>query len=366
MPVRVITDARDLAELAPSWDRLAGDASFRRFGWCDAWWQAYGDERELATLVARNATDDTTAILPMAMAKSLAYGRRLELLGGGEACGDDLSVLVDPSQRAGAIGELAEWLTTGPGRRTWDTIGLDGVTTGDAGIDALVAELAARGVVATPEADVSRWAVGLPADWEAFVASLGKRTRRLVRQVVGRGESTPGVECRWIAAGEALAPWFDSLVELHKRRWEEGACRGAFQSPRFERFLRLAAASWHAEGSLELALLSVEGRAAAAAIGVRSGDRIDLFLLGRDPEFDRLQVGWMLNLEVVRNAIERGLKRIDFLRGDEPYKEHLGCSPIPQQRVVLTAPGAVNRVRRGARELRAVAAQVKRRVAGRE
>ena len=38
---------------------------------------------------------------------------------------------------------------------------------------------------------------------------------------------------------------------------------------------------------------------------------------------------------VVRDAIERGLARVDFLRGEEPYKFQLGAKPAPVTRLEL-------------------------------
>jgi CelD/BcsL family acetyltransferase involved in cellulose biosynthesis len=362
MPVRLVTDDADFAALRPAWDRLAAGRTFRRYDWARAWWDAYGADRALRVLVAEDQRGEVVGIAPFGLERTLAHGRRLAIHGGGDACGDDMAPLVDPDHASAAHNAFAEWLTTGPGRGTWDTIVIDGASVADPDVDRFARGLSGRGVTLAQKPEVSRWAVDLPSTWSGFVETLGKRTRRLVRQLATRRETTPGLGLQWIGPGDAVDPWFDRLVELHNRRWESGACRGAFGRRGFEQFLRSTARGWHDRGALELVLLSVDGRAAAGAIGARTDRQLDLYLLGRDPEFDKLQVGWMLNLAVVENAIGRGLDRIDFLRGDEPYKEHLGCSPIAQHTVTLAAPGAINRLRRGARTLRTVAARVKRRL----
>jgi CelD/BcsL family acetyltransferase involved in cellulose biosynthesis len=50
---------------------------------------------------------------------------------------------------------------------------------------------------------------------------------------------------------------------------------------------------------------------------------------------------------MVRRAIECGIKHLDFLRGDEPYKTSWGAQPHAMRQVRVVPPTATNRVRRG-------------------
>jgi len=84
---------------------------------------------------------------------------------------------------------------------------------------------------------------------------------------------------------------------------------------------------------------------AAAAIGVQTGKTFSAFLLGRDPRFDDVRAGWLLNLAMIEAAIDEGAEEFDFLRGDEEYKARLGAVPVPQCRMIVTTRGMLNRVR---------------------
>ena len=44
----------------------------------------------------------------------------------------------------------------------------------------------------------------------------------------------------------------------------------------------------------------------------------------------------MLKALCIRDAIERGLTYFDLLRGDEPYKYHLGAAELAIHRIVVT------------------------------
>ena len=41
------------------------------------------------------------------------------------------------------------------------------------------------------------------------------------------------------------------------------------------------------------------------------------------------QPGKLINLAILRQAIEHGYRAFDFLRGDEPYKARFGAQPRP-------------------------------------
>ena len=56
---------------------------------------------------------------------------------------------------------------------------------------------------------------------------------------------------------------------------------------------------------------------------------------GIDPDARDLSPGVLMVYAYVRRALERGLRRMDFLRGDEPYKYEWGAVDEPIQRVLL-------------------------------
>ena len=49
-----------------------------------------------------------------------------------------------------------------------------------------------------------------------------------------------------------------------------------------------------------------------------------LYNSGYDPAYSHLAVGLISKAHAIRDSIERGLTRFDFLRGEEDYKRRLG------------------------------------------
>src|SRR4029079_8030635 len=56
---------------------------------------------------------------------------------------------------------------------------------------------------------------------------------------------------------------------------------------------------------------------------------------GIEPDARRLSPGVLLVERLMRRAIQRGLKTVDFLRGDESYKYEWGAADEPIQRLLV-------------------------------
>ena len=78
------------------------------------------------------------------------------------------------------------------------------------------------------------------------------------------------------------------------------------------------------DNRLRLFFLELEGRPVATSLCFDYDSSRLLYNSGYDPEFSYYSVGLLLDALCLREAIEQKLGYFDFLRGDEPYKAHLG------------------------------------------
>src|SRR5437016_215149 len=90
--------------------------------------------------------------------------------------------------------------------------------------------------------------------------------------------------------------------------------------------------------------LSVSG---AARAGFALGDTVYPYQSGRDPRWERGRVGTVLMSLMIRRAIERGYRRLDFLRGEEAYKAEWTETARPCYEVVVFRAGWRGAVLRG-------------------
>jgi CelD/BcsL family acetyltransferase involved in cellulose biosynthesis len=103
------------------------------------------------------------------------------------------------------------------------------------------------------------------------------------------------------------------------------ARRNPADEDRLRSFHREVAAGFQARGALSLHVLCLEGAPIAGLYGFRERDTLYCYMQGFDAARAKLSPGVLLVGGVIQEAIRSGVKRIDFLRGREPYKYWWGA-----------------------------------------
>lgn len=162
----------------------------------------------------------------------------------------------------------------------------------------------------------------LPGDFEAYLGRLGKKERHELRRKLRRAsELVPGLAYRVTSGAESLQRDLDSFFFLHRASQKE---KEEFMDDRMERFFRDVAGRFLAGGNLRLSFLSAEGADIASAFQLEWNGSLLLYNSGYDPAFRRISPGLVLLAHCIEEAIGRGGREYDFLRGRERYKYDLG------------------------------------------
>jgi CelD/BcsL family acetyltransferase involved in cellulose biosynthesis len=83
---------------------------------------------------------------------------------------------------------------------------------------------------------------------------------------------------------------------------------------------------------LKLYFLDLDGIPAAAVMCFDYDSTIYLYNNGYDGRFSSLSVGLLSKVLTIKESIQRGKKKYDFLKGTEEYKHRLGGKPVPLYR----------------------------------
>ena len=176
-------------------------------------------------------------------------------------------------------------------------------------------------------------------------AARGRLVRRLPRHSGQEGaprDPAQGATCR--GRGPDPAPRLDRPAGRPRRRSstctsDAGATCGLFpDTPGGDQsrvFAHRMFELFGADGPLRLSFLTVGERRIAAGITFETPDTIFYYNAGVDPDARELSPGVLMVERYMRRAIERGIPRVDFLRGDEPYKYEWGAVDEPIQRVLV-------------------------------
>jgi CelD/BcsL family acetyltransferase involved in cellulose biosynthesis len=365
---RLHTERRRVADIPrATWDGLAARnpwaTPFSSWAFQRAWWDAYGDnahEETLTVCVDGPGGDEPIAIVPLMHRHEVEPSDELThttirhsgtreltpvdpaataVFFGASYHADYATILAVPDDLPAVAHALADHLADTGGRHRWDVVDLRRLRCGDPTSDALATAFGAREIAEGWTLNLEREdvcpVVTLPedADLDGFLATLGKKQRHEIRRKVRRAEALG--EIRLDDSSDPLAD-LESFIELHQKRWGSLGLfpdtPGGAQSRVFAR--RLFELSGP-DGPLRLTFLSVGDRRVAAGVHFETPEGLLYYNAGIDPDARDLSPGVLMVYAYVVRALETGKRRLDLLRGDEPYKYEWGAVDEPIQRLLV-------------------------------
>jgi CelD/BcsL family acetyltransferase involved in cellulose biosynthesis len=350
-----------------TWDRLAAltpwATPFSAWAFHQAWWDGYGaNAHEEILVVCRGDAEsepEPVAIVPLMhrhevepsdaeTQTTIRPGAGLPLtqvapsataiLFAASYHADYATILTAPSDLPAVARAVADYAAS-PASGDWDVVDLRRLRCADpTGIELAVA-FGAREVDAGWTLNVDREdvcpVVTFPAgvDMDGYLATLGKKQRHEIRRKVRRAEAVGPL--RMVDSTDPLAD-LDVFIDLHQRRWGADGLfpptPGGDQSRvMFRRMFEL----FGPDGPLGLTSLYVGDRQIAAGVHFETDDELLFYNAGVDPDARDLSPGVLLTYAYVQRALERGIRRLDFLRGNEPYKYDWGAIDEPIQRLLV-------------------------------
>jgi CelD/BcsL family acetyltransferase involved in cellulose biosynthesis len=174
----------------------------------------------------------------------------------------------------------------------------------------------------------------LPASEDAFLHLLSKRQRANLRNAHSRLQRAGGGTIE-VATAENLPDFLNDLYVLHTGRWSARGEAGVLADQKVREFHRICTPELLENGLLRLSRLRLAHRTLAVIYSLFSSDTAFCYLQGFDPEFGSLSPGTQLMYSAICDAIDHGLNRFDFLRGEEAYKQHWRPERRPTYRIQI-------------------------------
>jgi CelD/BcsL family acetyltransferase involved in cellulose biosynthesis len=296
---------------------------FLQPAWLRTWISEFGEGCEPLFLAAPDS--------PLAgVAPLMRVDGRVSFIGDPSIC-DYMDFLVDPA-RADAYVELWRQLCD----EDWSELDLWGLQATSPTRSAIEELARQAGYAVSSELEAVAPRLALPGDWEAYLASLGKKDRHELRRKIRRlFESGGGVSLDVLSEQADVVAAMGTFLDLHTGSRQD---KTDFMTDGMASFFRRMASALSAEGLVRLFMLQINARPAAAVFCFDAGSCLYLYNSGYDPEFSPLSVGLVSKALCLRWAIENGKHAIDFLRGNEPYKYDLGARDQEIYRLSVRRP----------------------------
>ena len=306
----------ELGLWAAQWDRLI-DLSRLSSPFLRSWWLTgtAGTGRRFVLVV-----HDDVLLGGLALEERRRLGLPfVTMMGAGPLCPDHLDLLADRGQEDAVITSISTWLRR-PGRRL---LHLEGVDADSLLINALPASVHREPLAVAP------WAA-LPADPDAYLAARPALFRRNLRRASSR-LAAEGANHR-VKRGSSAIRSLDTLRQLHDAQWGN---RSRFL-PSFDRF---AAGCRLAAEVDEVAVheLAIGESVIAIVVAFEVAGRISLYQSARLIDFRWRDATTVLLNAIIRDACTRGFTEVDFLRGDEAYKNNFASEQRQLLRLRVTS-----------------------------
>lgn len=309
--VDVVSTIEGLEALQPDWERLVDEmdvpSPFLSWHWSRIWWQHFGGRHKLQIAVL-NENGLVAAIAPYYL---LRYGpvKVLVPFGWPDRLTEQMEPIILARNRHVLQAALNNWLIQK------HPVGF--VT----GLDPSCAE--PFGERSLRENVYFDWRE-LPATWDALLDGLHRSMRGNIKYYPRLLERS-GHSFSFRIAGDvdSVRAALPTLYRLHTARAQLTAGeqhRDRLLHPIRRRFLNHLAGVLAPRGEMKIGILQVDGEDVAAQLWFERNATVFLHYSGYQPEWARFSVAMMTTSEIIRLALERGMKRVEFLRGSKQFK----------------------------------------------
>ena len=283
--------------------------------WLKVWWEAFGSGAELYLRTLRQR-EKIIGLAPLLVNKETA-----SFIGSADVC-DYLDFVIIPGREQDFFKVMLDDLR----EKGINQLDLRPLRPDSTVLSHLVSIAQNRGyeVLCHPE-DVSL-VLDLPSTWDEYLAILNKKQRHEVRRKLRRLWEAGNVEHRCVEVGREVEDYLDIFLKFFSLSRDEKA---SFMNPKMESFFRSLAKAMAEIGLLRLGIIQLDKVPVAMTMGFDYNDSHYLYNSAYDPQFNYLSVGLLCKVLCLKESIEKGRKKWDFLKGGEPYKYQLGGQEIP-------------------------------------
>ena len=282
--------------------------------WLEVWWRELGVEAELY-LGAVRQEGSIIGIAPL-----LLRGQEAFFIGGKDVC-DYMDFVVVPGKETHFFSILLEDLRG----RGISRLDLKPLRPNSTVLTHLIGIARDRKCEVTCGVEDVSLELDLPPTWEGYLRTLTQKDRHEVRRKLRRVWESGEVRYRVAEDGESAEQAIAIFLKLFR---ESRRDKATFLTGRMESFFRSLAKAMGRAGLLRLGILELNASPVAAVLCFDYNNTAFLYNNGYDPQYGLLSVGFISKILCIKDSVERGRSKFDFLKGAEEYKHRLGGKEI--------------------------------------
>ena len=178
--------------------------------------------------------------------------------------------------------------------------------------------------------------IDLPATWEEYFQSLGKRTREHLRRMAKLLEKDFTIEFKKYTGDDDLRSILETLFYLHQKRWQAKNIDSKFQTPQARGFYIDLSEAFHQKGWLNLSFVNINSTTVSIEWGFDYDRTYWSMTFSFDLDYSRYSVGRIHSMYLIQDAINNGQRKFDMLKGTEEYKSHYAKNKASNMLITLS------------------------------
>ncbi len=302
--------------------RLKWDSVFVLPPWLEVWWRKFQSGAELYLGVVGEQSD-IIGIAPLQVKEGKA-----SFIGSADVC-DYMDFVVAPERENDFFSTLLDDLR----QKGVNYLDLRALRSDSPVVTNLVGMAQSRGYDVSCHTEAVSVELDLPSTWEEYLGMLTGKQRHELRRKLRRLEEMGSIDYRIVEDKARVHGVMDAFLKLFSDSRREKA---AFMTDQTESFFRAMAETMAEVKLLKLGILELEATPVAMVLCFDYNDSVYLYNSGYDPRYRYLSVGLLSKALCIKDSIEKGRKRFDFLKGAEEYKYRLGGKDVPLYNCQIT------------------------------
>jgi len=308
-------------QLAGKWNDLLNGSSantvFLTWEWLFSWAGCYLNENRKLFILSVYRDHELIGIAPWYIRHSkyrLLGIRQIECLGSPEAGSDYLDVIAKRGKEQEVAASLYQFLMD-QGRSLWDSMLLNEIPSSSLFLLHFLDKIEADGKFAEISQSSFCPVVPLPASSKDFFSTLSSNRREQFRRHWRLLKRQAEIEHRSFSVADCDMA-LNELFSLYKDKSE-------YYDESCHQFIKKFASHCNEKDWLQIDFLTTHKRNIAGLLHLRYRGGLAMYLMAVDKDFNsQISIGNVLIGLTIERAIDQGLSRYDFLKGNECYKFH--------------------------------------------
>jgi CelD/BcsL family acetyltransferase involved in cellulose biosynthesis len=282
--------------------------------WLEVWWHEFGFEAELY-LGAVRQKGTIAGIAPL-----LLRGTEASFIGSTDLC-DYLDFVIVPGKEVDFFNILLDDLR-GKGI---SRLNLRPLRPNSTVLTYLIGIARDRNYDVSCKVEDVSLELDLPPTWQEYLNALTQKQRHEVNRKLRRLGEAGDVKYRMIEESDSLLDSMGLFLRLFRESRQDKAI---FLTNRIESFFGSLVKAMARSGLLRFGILELNTSPVAVVMYFDYNNSVFLYNNGYDSKYSFLSVGLVSKILCIKDSVERGRGKFDFLKGAEEYKYRLGGKEI--------------------------------------